>query len=437
MFEYELPLIVTEVRQVLIDSETSFSSITPGNTFTLQYTIENEGNVDLILEPNLQLPSGWSQNTILETIDLSWTQSRNIIISVTAEEAAKSGEIKLIMDSDQESWNHSTNVDVIVLAEPVITFASVEIEGETWSNIFGPGQHPTGVPINYTWVIENLADTVWEPTVLLQLENYLLGDCTQPGLISIGDVKALTCTIIISADAEPATEPEFKVTLTGNQVSINTSATMYVALYKEVSWKVEGDTTISTGEVSKILLTVTNKGNTLVSSTVETASPKGWSVVFNSEDIVNLEPGQSKIIRLDITADQPGDETVEISLSGEGDIKGSELEIKMTSEGDVLEEESSSLIATFSSIIVVILVIFVGITILKKKSRDIPLSASNPISLTSLPQQENSTPCFSCRQPILSGMLGCPSCGARYHSVCKVATCVNCNTESTNFVNVE
>ena len=437
IFEYELPLVVTEVTEVVIDSETSFSSVTPGNTFTLQYTIENEGNVDLILEPNLQLPSGWSQNTILEQIDLSWTQSRNMIISVTAEQAAKSGEIKLIMGSGQESWSHSNNVNVVVLAEPVITFASVEIGGETWSNIFGPGQHPTGVPINYTWVVENLADTVWEPTVLLQLENDLLGDCTQPGLISKGDVKALTCTIIILADAEPTTEPEFKVTLTGNQVSINTSGTMYVALYKEVNWNVGGSTTIPTGEVSQILLTVTNTGNTLVSSTVETTYPKGWSVVFNSEDIVNLEPDQSKIIRLDITAEQPGDGTIEISLSGEGDITGSEIEIKMTSEGDVLEEESSSLVATFSSIIVVILVIFVGITILKKKSRDIPLSASNPISLTSLPQQENATPCFSCRQPILSGMLGCPSCGARYHSVCKVATCVNCNTESTNFVNVE
>jgi hypothetical protein len=189
--------------------------------------------------------------------------------------------------------------------------------------------------------------------------------------------------------------------------------------------------------VSQILLTVTNTGNTLISSTVETTSPKGWSVEFNSEDIVNLEPGQSKIIRLDITADQSGDGTIEISLSGEGDITGSEIEIKMTSEGDILEEESSSLVTTLSSVIAVILVIIIGIIILQKKSRAIPLSASNTIAISSLPQLDNTTPCFSCRQPILSEMLGCPSCGARYHSVCKVATCVNCNTESSNFVNVE
>ena len=437
IFEYEFPLIVDEVAQAVIDLETSFSSITPGNTFSLQYTIENEGNVDLILDPSLQLPVGWSQNTILEQIDLTWTQSRNLIISATAGQDAKSGEIKLIMDSNQESWSHSVDVNVIVLAEPVMTFASVEIAGETWSNIFGPGQHPTGVPINYTWVVENLADTVWSPTVLLQLENNLLGDCTQPGLISKGDVKAVTCTIIISAMADPATEPEFKVILTGNQVSTNTSVTMFVAFTKELNWEVDGNTTISTGEPSMIYLTVTNRGNTLVSSVVETTSPKGWSIVFDGEDTINLEAGQSQKIRLEITANQPGDGTIGVSLSDDEDIAGSVIEIEMTSEGDILYEESSGLVTTLASILAVILVLVIGITLLKKKSRATPLTAPKSMAFSALPQQEHATPCFSCRQPILSGMLGCPSCGARYHSVCKVGTCVNCNTESSNFVNVE
>mgnify|MGYP000497060785 CR=1 FL=1 len=35
------------------------------------------------------------------------------------------------------------------------------------------------------------------------------------------------------------------------------------------------------------------------------------------------------------------------------------------------------------------------------------------VALGGVPQQQATTPCFSCRQPILSGMLGCPSCGAR------------------------
>ncbi len=439
MIEYELPLLVEEIKQVEIDLETSFSSVTPGNTFALQYTIENRGNVDLTLDPILQLPVGWIQNTVLEPIDLSWTQSRNIIISVTAGQDAKSGDINLIASSNQNSWNYITDVDVIVLAKPVLTFASIEMEGETWSNIFGPGQHPAGVAINYTWLVENEEDTVWNPTVLLELDNDLLGDCSEPGLIAKGDVKAITCTIIITSAADPASEPEFTITLTGNQVSINTSVTMYVAISKEVIWEVNAPAKVSTGETVTIQMTVKNIGNTLVSSSIEITSPKDWSVVLDGQDSVNLEAGQSQNIRIDITANQPGDETIGVSLSGNGDIQGSVIEIEMVSEGEVEETEGSIFASGVWFVwFLVPVVLAIGVIIAMKRKNSLnPIAAPNPALFQAPPGQESGTPCFSCRQPILSFMLGCPSCGARYHSVCKVQSCVNCDTDSSNFVNVE
>ena len=54
--EYDLPLVVEEVSHITVDLESSFSSITPGNTISLQYSVENRGNVDLMLNPTLQLP---------------------------------------------------------------------------------------------------------------------------------------------------------------------------------------------------------------------------------------------------------------------------------------------------------------------------------------------------------------------------------------------
>ena len=106
-----------------------------------------------MLNPTLQLPLGWMQNTVLEEFELSWTELkfRNFNYRTTR---CEEWEIKLIMDSSQYSWFHSEDIEVVVLPNPVLTFASVEIGGETWSNIFGPGQHPTGVPINYL-VVEN------------------------------------------------------------------------------------------------------------------------------------------------------------------------------------------------------------------------------------------------------------------------------------------
>ena len=440
MVEYELPLAVDEISLAVVDLETSFSSIIPGNSLSLQYTIENRGNIDLLLSPRMQLPNGWMQNTNLEDIDLSWTESRNIVISISAGQDAKSGEIKLIMDSGQDSWSHTEDVDVLVLAEPKLTFTSVEIAGETWSNIFGPGQHPAGVPINYTWVVENLADTDWNPSVSLQLENNLLGECSSPGQISRGEVKPMTCTIIISAMAEPSTEPEFKVTLSGDMVSTNETVTMLVALSKEVSWKIDGPEVLQTGETSTIQLTTTNIGNTIVSGTVVTTVTDGWDVEFDGADSVNLQAGQSQKIRLKVTANQPGEGEISISISGADEVDGSQIVLEMSSNGEVAGAEGESFLSEYWILLLIIPVILGAVAFIMLRNRDensIPTNA--PISTQfQLPvQHENTIPCFSCRQPILSMMVGCPSCGARYHSVCKVTKCINCDADSSNFVNVE
>ena len=240
MMQYELPLVVEEVLELTVDLESSFSTVIPGNSLSLQYTIENVGNADLDLSPRMQLPQGWSQNSVLDDLTLGWTQSQNFIISVTADADARSGQITFILDSNQESWSHSESVEVVVLPDPVLTFTSVEISGETWTNIFGPGQHPVGVPINYTWIVENRENSPWNPSIVLQKDSILLGDCTPLGVVNKGDLKALTCTIIITGNAEPSSEPQFNVVLSGNSVTVNKSVSMLVAPTKEVTWEIKG-----------------------------------------------------------------------------------------------------------------------------------------------------------------------------------------------------
>ena len=444
-FEYDLPLVIENIPLVTVDLESSFSAIIPGNTISLQYTIENRGNVDLILNPTLQLPAGWTQNVILEEINLPWTESRNLIISITAELDATSGQISLLMDSGINSWSHTENINVTLLAEPEMTFASVEIKGETWTNVFGPGQHPTGVAINYTWVVQNLADTIWSPSVTLQLENNMLGDCTSPGQISRGDVKAVTCTVIIPASADPGTEPEFTVELSAEQISVNETVTMLVASTKELTWEIEVPATVKTGETNSVELTITNIGNTLVSGKLDLSSSKGWQIEVEGLDTINLEAGQSQQISLSITANEPGDGTFSATLSNVGDVQGSQFDWDVTSEGEVVSEDSSSKSNTLlwgTSVIFTLILAGFAVLVLKKNkrsnaTRSAPLTAPDNSAFPEKAPPENTTPCFSCRQPILSWMRGCPSCGARYHSVCKVDNCVNCGADSSTFVNVE
>ena len=49
--------------------------------------------------------------------------------------------------------------------------------------------------------------------------------------------------------------------------------------------------------------------------------------------------------------------------------------------------------------------------------------------------------CWTCRQPITTAAVGCPSCGARYHAdgtggcnANTIAECVNCQADSSTFV---
>ena len=438
---YELPLVVQEISEVTVDLESSFSSITPGNTISLQYSIENRGNMDLDLSPRLQLPQSWTQNTVLDDFDLGWTESKNFLISVTAEQSAKSGEIKFILDSNENSWSHTESVSVIVLPEPALTFASVEIEDETWSNIFGPGKHPTGVPINYTWLVQNYEDSQWNPSVSLQLDNNLLGDCTSIGTVSKGDVKPLTCTIIIPATAPPSSEPAFKVTLSGESVSINQTVSMLVAETKEVSWKFEGASTLQTGKTSNLAVTVTNMGNALVSGAVNVDPSSGWKVkIDDSDGMILLEAGQSQIIRLEVVADAPGEGGISLSISGASDVTNSEYQIDLSSEGEAIDDESSGLESIFWVVWVIVPIFAVVACVILLRKRPSPqnmTSGQHSHSINAPQVQSNVIPCFSCRQPITSMMQGCPSCGARYHTTCKVESCLNCGVSSSTFVNVE
>ena len=378
---YELPLIVQEIPEVIVDLESSFSTITQGNTISLQYSVENRGNVDLNLEPRLQLPQGWIQNTALQSFELDWTESQNFLISITSEQDAKSGEIEFILESAQNSWSHSENVNVMSLPDPVLTFASVEIAGETWFNVFGPGKHPTGVAINYTWLVENKEDNTWNPATTLQLDNNLLGDCTSVGSVSKGEVKPLTCTIIIPSTADPDSEPEFKVILNGDSVSINETVTMLVDSTKEITWKVEGSTKFKTGESSMLSLTITNIGNTRISGAVDATPPSGWSISIDGVDYVDLQAGESQKISIKVTPSKPGDATLSLAISESDEIKNSELEISVESEGDAVVDDSSGVNSIFWVVWVIIpIIILGGVTVLlsKKKSSNALVSSTKP-----------------------------------------------------------
>ena len=356
LFEYELPIIVMQVPNLTIDLETSIGSIMPGSSFTLQYTLENRGNIDLELQPRLQLPNGWTQNTNLDDINLSWTNVLNLQVSVTASSDAKSGQIQLFMENSEFTWANSIDVSVIKLPEPVLQFITIEFNGDSWNGEFGPGKHPSGVPINYTWLVGNNGEADWSPNVIISLDQGLFGDCESLGQVKVGDIVPLTCTVIIPPSSPPLSEPEFMITVRDDIVSVNQTISMLVAQTKEVSWDVSVPSIVQTGEENSAKITITNQGNVRLTSAVNIEAPNGWDVKFEGSDSIDLVPGQSQIIRLSITSNQPEDGTIEISLSGD-EITNPSIQITVISEGEILDENSEIYVVVVSSISVILLLL--------------------------------------------------------------------------------
>ncbi len=435
LFEYNIPIIVIPISNLTIDLETSVGTILQDSTFTFQYTLENRGNVDLYLQPRLQLPLGWQQNTILQDINLSWTDSLNIQVSLTATSEAKSGTIELIMDNSQYSWSNSIDISIIKLPDPVLTFASVEINGETWNNVFGSGKHPSGVAINYTWLVENKGEADWSPSVVLSLGQDLFGECDEIGTISIGSIVPVKCTVLISATAAPLSEPEFNLIISDDLVSVNQTVTMLVAETKEVDWKVISPTKVQTGEDNTIQVTITNQGNVRITSAVNVIPPSGWVLKFDGIDSIDIEPGQSNIVRLTLTTSKPGEGMISISLSGD-DIVNPETQLTIESEGDEIRDESSNINLIIISSASIFLILLITIAIIKGRSKRSNFAYEKEHLQTI--QNQSVTPsiqCFSCRLAIEGPMMGCSSCGARYHSACSVANCVHCGADKAAIVN--
>jgi len=435
LFEYNIPIIVIPISNLTIDLETSVGTILPDSTFTFQYTLENRGNIDLNLQPRLQMPLGWQQNTNLQDINLSWTDSLNIQVSLTATSEAKSGLIELIMDNSQYSWSNSIEVSIIKLPDPVMTFASVEINGETWNNVFGSGKHPSGVAINYTWLVENKGEADWSPSVVLSLGQDLFGECDDIGTISIGSIVPMKCTVLISSTAAPLSEPEFNLIISDDLVSVNQTVTMLVAETKEVNWKVVSPTKVQTGEDNTIQLTITNQGNVRLTSAVNVIPPSGWILKFDGIDSIDIEPGQSNIVRLTLTTSKPGEETISISLSGD-DIVNSGTQLTIESEGEEIRDESSNINLIIISSVSVFLSLIIMISIIKGRMRRSNFVSQKELVKPTQNQSITSTvQCFSCRLAIEGAMLGCSSCGARYHLACSVTNCVHCGADKAAIVN--
>ena len=364
-------------------------------------------------------------------------------------------------------------MNVEVLPEPSLTFVGLELDdGTSFGTPEADGSHPSGETMTFTWLLTNDAETPWSPSASLQLDMGLFGDCTPVGTVEQSDVVPVVCSMLIASNMPPLSEPSFTLVLSDNGVELTKTIGLLVAPNEEVAWDVGNVPAFSTGEEKQVTVEITNTGNTPLQRQLVLDVPKDWTASVDGNDIVELDVGQSVLVRLSIRADSPGTSTLGLTLS-ESSASQSTFSINVAATGEPIGTGGSAGLSTTVALSLfgaILFVAFAALGIQAMRGRD---ESKQPPSLAPLPALAGMAPpvlpsatpgvaapmpqaapqavapsadspppmCWACRQPITTAMVGCPSCGARYHSDgaggCtghQVDVCVNCQASSEHFV---
>ena len=448
---FQIPIKVEEVRTIDVDLETNLGVLRPDSAFSMLFSVEHKGNIDLNLTPSFELPNGWSVTSSLDVLELNWASTQNILIAIEGDGTGRSGEVKFHLDagSDRSTWVGQFEVEI--LPEPTLQFVSLVLQdGTSWTNPLGPGSHPSGQPLVFTWLVSNTADVEWSPEVTLSLDQGLFGECSSVDPVGYNDVSPVVCTVLIPSTMAPLSEPSFSLTLIGSGVERTEQVGLYVASVMDASWVQERTVVFQTGTESMLEVTLTNTGNSPFSHQLDAEASQGWSVSIDGNDIADLQPGQSMTVRLLVEASRPGTGTIGLNLVESGAVLTPAVTLEVDSKGEPTATSGGDLPIGVLGPIVFILLAGILVFMIVRKSR-----SSQTTGLAHLPMpgqavippavQQPSTPtgpmCWSCRQTIEGPMQGCPGCGARYHrsgtpgcSSGELEVCANCDVRVADFV---
>jgi len=473
---FEIPIEVLTVRELYVNIESSIGTQRPETSVTLRYSLEHKGNVDLGLVPSFDLPSGWSVTTPLTPIDLPWATSKNLLYTLEAGKNARSGDIVLNLDNGSTRFMWEGQIEVELLPEPELTFVGLEFaNGRSFGVTQADGSHPSGESMTFTWLLSNAGATSWSPSASVQLDSGLFGECSPVESVGMNEVVPVVCTVVIAANMPPMSEPSFTLLLSGGGVDLTTTVGLLVAVNEQMMWDVGNVPLLTTGEERQVTVKITNTGNTAFQRQLVLNVPDGWTASVDGDDIIDLTLGESALVRINVRADTPGSTKLGFALSQSPSSTAS-YTIDLRAEGEPIGTSGSAGLSTTVALALfgaILLVAFAALGVQAMRGRENvsssktgtllpPLGASPPafpVPATAYAQPQASpvatpspqpsphaagTPpplCWTCRQPVQGAVLGCPSCGARYHDDgaggCKGApdtVCVNCQASAEHFV---
>ena len=459
-----VPMQVMSIRDVGISLDSNLPTLRPDATVGLFLSLENRGNVNLDLTPSFQLPSGWSVSTALEPISLGWTDTVDVVYTLVGDGSGQSGTLEIRLSDAQGRFTWTAPLEVRQLPDPTLDFSRLLLEdGSEYTTPFGSGSHPTGETLRFEWLVGNAGDAAWTPSVQLDLDAGLFGSCEAPGEVAVGDFQVVGCEVVLPPSLAANTEPSFSVVLSADGFERRDEVTMLVAEDRRLAATLDGITAATSTDAGTVTWSVTNTGNIAVDERVTLDVAKGWDAVLDGPSTVTLDPGATRVLRITYTSTLGGEAPLTLEINNlrlEGDTTAT-----LTSPRSVAEEGQGAGAMTGLVGAAVLLLVVAGVLVLRQvgaKKEHVPAPkmplplpalaaaaapptvvapAPAPVAQPAPPNEAVTTaPCWACRGTIVGPMLGCPSCGARFHlpgtEGCQLPeTCPKCGTPRSQFLN--
>ena len=212
---------------------------------------------------------------------------------------------------------------------------------------------------------------------------------------------------------------------------------MLVAEQRSVEWEVTGLSGLDDTGTGTIQVRVLNTGNTPLSHQLVLDTSTGLEAAVVGDDIVNAVAGDSQQFTIQVNGKATGAQQLTFLLSGVQEVQSSTTSVNIEVTSSFEGSESSGNNAVLIGAGIAVIVGLAAMLLILRNRNNAPQQITAPIAPSPMPQQQAPT-CWSCRNPIIGPMKGCPGCGARYHAdspTCTaVESCSNCGASSEQFV---
>ena len=462
-WEIQIPMVVESFDRLTARLDTQVGTVSKDATLTLQYTITNTGNEDVVITPNADnRPSGWDLSSSLSSFSVAQGEEAIFGVALSGNGFANSGTIQLEFTTES---GYSVSVPLQIQVEEEysgsIEFSSILLaNGSIGTTPLSAGDVATGPPgFILEWLVENDGSTSWTGDYSLDIPVGWTYECDSPGILSGGASGYLTCMVVMPLNVTPGSQPAIGAIVTSGDLSLLDIVSIQVSSDQSASISLSANsaTILKNGEVNNIEIEISNTGNSPFEHRIKVTSLDGWNVELIDDPTISLNQQALALVDIAVTPNEPGLGIVRVQILGPEDVVIASEDFILESK-ESAQENTESGIGSIVFVFTGLLVLF-GITAILFISRTSKNQSTAPNSFTANLPPPPSTPnhsvpvsssvvempeslvlCWACSMKIESGKRrACPSCGARYHSIgaCQhsgLEKCRRCEASSSTFV---